>query len=215
MGERITTVIFDMDGTLLDTETVYGKGWLEAGLTMDQYRQLIGRSRESINELLRGFGFDPEAARSIKMDYTNRWLSQNGIPLKPGAEECLRRLHEMGIRTGLATSSSYPVAERYMVETGLWRHLDHMVSGNALAHGKPAPDIFYITARELGSPASNCMVVEDSYNGVRAGKAAGMVTVMIPDAQEVNDEMRELADAILPSLLEIPAYLEKVNGDLL
>lgn len=207
----IHAVIFDMDGTLYDTEVVYGMAWKAAGLTHEQYLQMIGRGRSVNDALLSEWGMDPVCIRTKRDAFIADWLGQHGLPVKPGAEEALQWLKEKGIPAAVATSSPLSVAEKYIRASGFTPYFDRVLSGYTLEHGKPAPDIFLMAAEELGSAPSECMVVEDSYNGVRAGRNAGMVTVMIPDQIPPNDEMEKTADIILASLSELPAYIEERN----
>ena len=134
-----------------------------------------------------------------------------GIPLKPGVLEALEWLRERGFKTAIATSSSMETAEQYLRQTDMEKLFSQVVSGQHLAHGKPAPDIFLLAAEKLSSAPGSCLVVEDSFNGVRAGKAAGMVTVMIPDLLQPDEELRALADAVLDSMEALPSYILAKN----
>ncbi len=204
----IKAVIFDMDGTLYDTEAVYRKAWLKAGIPDEFYLQLIGRSHVNIVQMLKDNGYDSDKIYELKNKYTEEEV-RKGIPIKEGTLETLKWCKENGLRTAIATSSAKQVAQRYLKDTDMESYFDQIISGNQLENGKPAPDIFIYAAKELGVDASECMVVEDSFNGVRAGKAADMLTVMVPDLIPADDEMKELADKILGSLKEFPEYAEK------
>ncbi len=204
----IKAVIFDMDGTLYDTEAVYRKAWLKAGIPDEFYLQLIGRSHVNIVQMLKDNGYDSDKIYELKNKYTEEEI-RKGIPIKEGTLETLKWCKENGLRTAIATSSAKQVAQRYLKDTDMESYFDQIISGNQLENGKPAPDIFIYAAKELGVDASECMVVEDSFNGVRAGKAADMLTVMVPDLIPADDEMKELTDKILGSLKEFPEYAEK------
>ncbi len=203
----IRAVIFDMDGTLYDSEKIYGKGWMTAGLTREQYYQLIGRSRVNIDALLEQWGYDVAAVRKVRTEAVEETLQADGVEPKPGALECLQWLRENKIPAAIATSSAKEVADRYLAMTNMGEYFDLVISGNTLERGKPFPDIFLEAARLLGQQPSECLVVEDSFNGVRAGRNAGMYTVMIPDLIPPDEEMRSLADDILGSLHELPAWI--------
>ncbi len=209
----IRAVIFDMDGTLYDSEKIYGYGWMQAGLSKEQYYQLIGRSRVNIDQLLRDWGYDVEAMRKVRSEAVEAKLQENGVELKPGARECLAWLRQKGIPAVIATSSAKEVADRYLAMTGMGEYFDFVISGNTLERGKPFPDIFLEAAKQLGQAPQDCLVVEDSFNGVRAGRNAGMYTVMIPDLIPANEEMEHLADAVLPSLLQLPDWIEAQKGN--
>ncbi len=207
MTNRIDTIIFDMDGTIFDTEQIYGRAWISAGVPDALYRSFIGTTPEFIKKALTDHGMDAATVQEQHWAYTYREIEENGVPLKPGAKECLAWLKENGYRTAIATSSSKALAQSYLQKTGMADLFDVVVSGQDLEHGKPAPDVFLHAAKEAGAQPKACVVVEDSFNGVRAGHAAGMITVMIPDVIQPDEEMIEKSDVILGSLHELPDYI--------
>lgn len=204
----IKAVIFDMDGTLYDTEAVYRRAWVKAGIPDDFYLQLIGRSHVNIVQMLNDNGYDSDKIYELKNKYTEEEISK-GIPVKEGTLKTLKWCKENGLLTAIATSSAKNVAKRYLKDTNMEAYFDQIISGNQLENGKPAPDIFIYAAGELGVDTNECMVVEDSFNGVRAGKAADMITVMVPDIIPADEEMNKLADKILDSLDEFPDYAKQ------
>ncbi len=205
---KIRAALFDMDGTLFDTEQIYRDAWLSAGVPEDLYLTFIGAPRSRIKTLLADHGLDPEAIYIYKDRFVSEALA-DGVPVKPGVNECLRWLAEHGVPCAVATSSSRETALGYLARTGLADYFAEVVSGNQVEHGKPAPDIFLYAAGQLGARPEESVVFEDSFNGVRSARAAGMYTVMVPDAVAPDDEMRALADVILPSLADVPAHFEK------
>lgn len=208
-----STILFDMDGTLFDTETIYHAGWNSAGIPDSLYRQFIGRDRPHIYDLIRiHTQLDPSEVQAAKDAYVRKALESNVIPMKPHLIETLEWLRQNGYRCCIATSSAAQVAERYLSATGTGQYFEQIVSGNLLPHGKPSPDIYLLAAQKMSSAADSCVVVEDSYNGVRSGHAAGMVTVMIPDEIPPDDEMRRIADVILNDLGELPSWLAALDA---
>ena len=208
----IEAVIFDMDGTLYDSEKIYGRGWMKAGLSKEQYYQIIGRSRTNIDAMLADWGYDVQTMRRIRTEAVEEELQSKGVDPKPGAKECLAWLQHNNIPAAIATSSAKDMAERYLKMTQMESYFELVVSGNTMERGKPFPDIFLEAARQLGKKPENCLVVEDSYNGVRAGRNAGMYTVMIPDLIPADEEMEQLADDILESLHQLPAWIQEKNA---
>ena len=195
------TVIFDMDGTLYDTERIYMQAWLAAGVPEKLYYSFIGTSSGYIYDALTRNGLNADQVIADKVAYVNRELDK-GIPLKPGALDTLKWLKQQGWKTAIATSSRMEVADRYLDDTDMRSYFTEVISGYQLEHGKPAPDIFLLAADRLHSAPAQSIVVEDSFNGVRAGHAAGMYTVMIPDLVQPDDEICGLADIVLPSMTD-------------
>lgn len=200
-----------MDGTLFDTEKIYHAAWNRAGIPDELYRQFIGRDTAHIHALIHeNTRLDPAQVQAARNTYVEEELTR-GIPLKPGLIPTLQWLQKNGYHSCIATSSPEITARRYLQQTETACYFDEIVSGNTLPHGKPAPDIYLLAAERMHVPAGACVVVEDSYNGVRSGAAAGMKTVMIPDEIGPDAEMQEIAAVILGSLSELPAYLTQLN----
>ena len=193
-------VIFDMDGLLFDTETLYGEAILtaaaEVGCTMsrDVFLQLIGRSREVNHRfLLEHYGADyPLEALIAAWGRHFRVLAAAGLPLKPGAAELLDLLDERRLPRAIATSSTHATVRGHLVSHGLTERFHGVVAHGDYASGKPAPDPFLKAAERLGVAPALCLALEDSHNGVRAAAAAGMAVVMVPDLLEATDEMARL-----------------------
>lgn len=200
--------IFDMDGLLIDSERLFQRVWrelaAEAGYTPDDTfaAAMCGSSGKVTEEVLRRYvpGVDPQALiaecyrRVIELEKVN-------IPLKSGAVEILAGMKRRGFRTALASSSPLDMIERNLEITGLTAFFDELIPGTEVQHGKPEPDIFRLAAGRLGLPARDCYVFEDSVNGVRAGHAAGCMTVMIPDLVQPTPEVRALCHGVYPDLL--------------
>lgn len=215
----IDTIIFDMDGTLVDTEKLAVRAWVKAsdalGLGFNEQDVLgfiIGRTKADILEnLTERFGSRETAERLFNQHQEYReQLVDAELEAKPGAAEVLDALKAAGYTLGLASSSHRPTVNHVLELAGLDGRFDAMTCGEEVKHGKPDPESFTTAAQQLGADPARCAVVEDSYNGVKAGHAAGMKVVMIPDLLPVTEEIAPLCDAVLSSLYELPEALKSL-----
>lgn len=201
-------VILDMDGTIFDTERVYHDAWLAAGVPEPLYFQLIGRGRSEIMEIFRKELATPPEVLFDRCNAEKKRLLAAGIPKKPGLDGLLQYLERHAYRIALATSSQTASAESNLARAGVRSCFHAVVGGDQVVRGKPAPDIYQKAAAAVGCQPSACAVVEDSFNGVRGGHAAGMYTILVPDQLAPDGEMRRTADAIVQTLADVPAVLE-------
>lgn len=214
----IKAVIFDMDGLMFDTERLYAKAWLYAGresgfpITLELLNRTRGADRVSsmkiFNQAL-GEEFDFCSVRRYRQEYVDTFINQNGIPLKPGLKELLCYLKTSGYSVGLATSTEEAVAKEYLDMAGVSRFFDKRAYGNMVENGKPAPDIYCLTAGQLGYNTGECLVLEDSVLGVRAGAAAGCRVIMIPDEAEPGEEELRLIEKQMDNLADVIDYLKQ------
>ena len=137
-------------------------------------------------------------------------ISHIAPALPAGTPYILEYLHYRDIKVGLATSTREEVVKKELSEGGLFEYFDEIVCGDMVKRSKPEPDIYLEACKRLQVSPENCYGIEDSYNGIRALKGAGMHAVMVPDLANPTKEMEELAECILPSLLEVKKYLEEV-----
>lgn len=212
----LDAVIFDMDGLLLNTETLYREASDRAcatlGVTMpdDVYLSLIGTPKEVGDALLSvHFGDGFEVAHYDRI-FDEHFLdvSRDGIPLKAGALLLLDLLTGHRVPYAVATSTARPMAERHLRQARVFERLGALVTRTDVARGKPHPETFLKAARALGAEPERCLALEDSFNGVRAAAAAGMSTVMIPDLLKPTDEIRALCAAVVPSLVDVAREIQ-------
>lgn len=181
----IKYILFDMDGVLINTEPLHYKIWKqileEYGVDMeyDKYKLCIGSTRAFLYDLLwreYGINFHKEEGvferfKTIK----NEIIKREGTPRIEGVQETIKYLYEKGYRMAVASSSSQDYIELHMNELHLTKYFHLLFSAERVKNPKPAPDVFLETAKRMGANTKECLVIEDSYNGSRAAKAAGMV----------------------------------------
>ncbi len=221
----IRAVLFDMDGTLLDTEKIYYRSWHRAAREFsheefidEDLLAFSGMNLAGFREYFRvryGGKFDPEPMRALREQYVNEALAREGVRPMKDAATCLLSLREMGILCGVATSSERGRAENYLSRAGLLSLIDGLQTGDEVEHGKPHPEIFLRTAALLKVPISECVVVEDSHNGVRAGYASGARAVMVPDMQPCTKELLPMLWRCLDTLAALPACIRLENEKLM
>ena len=219
--KMINYVIFDMDGTLLNTEKLFRRAWIE---TSDDYGLPNG---EAFYELVSGSPakslesrFYQTYGNSIDYDeFLNArkrcFLSyiERDVPVKPHAIELLSYLKEQKIKIALATSTNMDIVERNLRLTGMERYFDAVVTGDMVERGKPNPDIFLLAAERIGAKLSEAVVVEDSYNGLRGAHAAGIRGIMIIDSQPPSEETHRITVAECRDLNEVLNYIKTHKGD--
>ena len=209
---NIKAVIFDLDGTLIDTERLYRMYWPKAlahfGYDLSDERALMLRSlgRPFAPEQFKkwyGEDFDYPKVRAYRKELIEAHIAEHGVDAKPGARELAEKLAEMGITVAIATATDPERTERYLSLAGLQGIFRTIISATMVPHGKPAPDIYLYACQTLGLAPGECLAVEDAPNGVRSAYAAGCPVVMIPDQTEPDEELMPLLYARAESLSEI------------
>jgi HAD superfamily hydrolase (TIGR01509 family) len=202
-------VIFDLDGVLVDSEIwwddvrrdfarEHGRSWGDADREAVMGANSRAWSRIMAERL--GIGVAPEAIEHAIVDAVVARYRHEGAPLIDGAVEAVRRIarrHPVAV----ASSAHREVIAAALAATGLADTFAVVVSSDEVAHGKPAPDVYLEAAHRLGVDPSACLVVEDSVNGVRSARAAGMTVVLIPNTSvPPAPGTHDLADLVLDRL---------------
>ncbi len=210
-------IIFDMDGTLLDTEKHYCACWKSAsaqfGYNMTDEQALAMRSlgRPFAPARLKewfGDAVDFAAVRRRMGELVEERLAKEGILCKPGALSLLSWLQERQITTAVATASDLQRARDHLGRVGLLSYFGRVISAAEVGEGKPSPDIYLYACAQLQAAPGDCYAVEDSPNGVWSAYRAGCRVIMVPDRTQPDEELSGLLYAKADSLEEIKRILK-------
>jgi HAD superfamily hydrolase (TIGR01509 family) len=206
-----SAIVFDMDGVLVDSETLYQEAILlaaaEGGYTLDL--DVVGRMTGAPWPLTRALLL-AHFGESFPVDtFVEVWLrhyrviAETRLALKPGVVELLDALDALRLPRGIATSSSPATVQHHLAATGIAGRFDAIVGAGDYPAGKPAPDPFLTAAKWLGVAPEACLALEDSHNGVRSASTAGMMTIMVPDLLPPTDDIRALCTGVAVDLHEV------------
>jgi HAD superfamily hydrolase (TIGR01509 family) len=207
----IEAVVFDLDGVLLDSEQVWDEVREElvkerGGRWHDRAQaEMMGMSSVEWSRYMHDELGVPDTPEEISDDVVRRLeeVYRKRLPLIDGAHEAVERLADRW-PLGLASSSNREVIDLVLDLSGLAPFFRVTVSSEEVPRGKPAPDVYLEAARGLGVPPERCTAVEDSHNGIRSAKAAGMRVIAIPNQHyPPGEKALALADVTLSSLAEL------------
>lgn len=210
----IKAFVFDMDGVLLDTESICWGTWTTVGkeLGLDpvkmeeaNFRCMGTNKADSVRILKEIFGqdFDGAGALARSSELFHIIEESEGIPVMNGVEECLMYLKNKGYRICLASSTRKVSVVRQLTRAGLIQYFETITTGDMVEHSKPDPEIYQMAVKSLNLEPQECVCVEDSYNGIKSGKKAGLKTIMVPDRVQPDEEILKFVDYLYSSLLEI------------
>ena len=206
----VRAVVFDMDGLLIDSESVYRDSMMHVArdrfgrdLPLAVFLRMVGLPGPAWHEVAIGhFGADfPIAAfNEAVWEHARGVQKRDGVKLKTGVIELLDWLDAHDVPRAVATSSGHPSVKSHLDHHGIFERFQAVVAAGDYPRGKPHPDPFLTAAKRLDADPEFCVALEDSHNGVRAAQAAGMMTIMVPDLLEATAEMISLCITVAPDL---------------
>jgi len=209
---KISAVIFDLNGTILEDEDEYGRAF-------NKVLKSLGVETNTEPPQIKGIGVKENWPHLIKKYdiKTNKSLEQlahetqeaylteiNNVTVRSGFDEFVENLKDSGIQIALATSNTWEIAEKVLNKVGLGGIFDAVTTVEEVAYGKPDPGLFTLTADKLGAEREKCLVIEDSASGISAAQLAGMKVVAISGREE-DEEILANADLIVDNFSEITA----------
>lgn len=223
VGATLRGVIFDVDGTLAETEELHRRAFNETfaahGVNWDWdqalYRVLLGVTggKERMAAYMRdhlGETVDAEWIARVHKDKTERYnalVNEGALTLRPGIAELVADARDKGVRLGVATTTSRPNIESLCsacFKAALDDIFDAVAAGDEVPEKKPAPDVYELALSRLGLEAEDCVALEDSCNGLLSAKAAGLRCIVSPSVY-ISDDDFPGADALVESFAEAPS----------
>ena len=215
MSMNVKAIIFDMDGVILDSETISDKTWritqdeMEVSTDKDYINMCRGSNHNDTLQILRdvfGKDFDSEAFLKRATELFHMYEETEGIPLMPYAREILEYLKPK-YRLALASSTSGGAVERQLRNAGVIDFFETRTTGEMVVHSKPDPEIYLMACRSLGVEPHECVAVEDSPNGIRSAAAAGLKVIMVPDKIQPYPEIELLCWQVCITLKSLEEFL--------
>lgn len=218
---EIKAVLFDMDGLMIDTESLSTEAFINSAkaqgynMTKEETLKVLGFTKANIYQFwidyFQGTNVDGKKLVDDHYEYIVNVLYTVGPKKMPYVEELLKYLRENNYKIAVASSSDTADIKNNLEKTKLEKYIDEIASGAEVENGKPAPDVFLLAAERLGVDAKDCLILEDSKAGIKAGKASGAMVFMVPDMFTVDKECEDTADRILTNLGEVIEILEGKN----
>ena len=218
---KIKAVLFDMDGLMVDTESLSTEAFINSAkvqgynMTKEETLKVLGFTKANIYQFwidyFQGTNVDGKKLVDDHYEYIENVLYTVGPEKMPYVEELLKYLRENNYKIAVASSSDTADIKNNLEKTKLEKYIDEIASGAEVENGKPAPDVFLLAAKRLGVDAKDCLILEDSKAGIKAGKASGAMVFMVPDMFTVDKECEDTADRILTNLGEVIEILEGKN----
>ncbi len=206
---KYKAAIFDMDGLLLDTERIFLDAFkktcaeLDHKFDMSLFISIIGTNAVKTKDILTegfGRGYNHDRFREVWIRNVEAYLATNSIPIKEGAVNLLEKISSVPMPMAIATSTRYHDAVNTLESTGILDYFSFVIGGDHVINSKPDPEIYLKTSNKLGLNPGECVVFEDSENGVKSAHAAGMDVIQVPDLVTPSEEIKALGHRIYHSL---------------
>jgi beta-phosphoglucomutase-like phosphatase (HAD superfamily) len=216
---RIKAVIFDLDGTLLDTERLFSECLIDAAsdkgwkLDMDIVIDCIGTTVEETERIVcktMGGEFPYNEVKKSAEDKFRAHIDQNGIPFKNGAHRLFNCLDEQNIPFSIATTTERKDVDTLLGIAGIMERFSTIVCGDEVLKGKPDPEIYRKAADIMGVTANETLVFEDSAHGIQAAAAFGARVIWVPDIQQISEDDRKKCYDEIGSLDAVSDRLEEL-----
>jgi len=217
--KNIELAIFDMDGTMLDTEVLSNKGWevavaeqvpnMSKELFNQVFNKMLGTNLENCKRVAAEYlpSFDFDKGHTVSYAFMDDYMKTHGVPIKPGLFHLLDKLEALGIKKCVATSTNKDRATHKLTMANIAHRFQVIVGGNEIPVSKPNPAIFLKAASLCNISPEKCLVLEDSAAGVEGGFRAGMQVVAIPDILQPSEETRKMATLVCKDLFEVAELL--------
>jgi len=212
-------VLFDMDGLMFDTERLAKQAWTEVcaqfGVEIGEtvLSRIRGATPEASAAVFRevyGAEFPYYEARAARKAWVENFIAKEGVPVKQGLLTLLIHLQNAGIRAAVVSSSAEATIRRYLEMSSLNSFFEVVIGEEHLGRSKPAPDGYLSAARLLHTQPSDCLILEDSANGLLAAKNAGITAVCIPDIAPPEEKALQTAAAVLNSLDDVWEWMKQI-----
>ncbi|MCL1904460.1 MAG: HAD family phosphatase [Oscillospiraceae bacterium] len=208
----IKAVLFDMDGTILDTEPVYKKAWKSAferanvEFSNELFDKCVGLPISLTKKYVTEYYNDAELfdiTFPMAAAWAARYKEWNGIPIKPGFFELQDFLQKKGIVSVIATSTSHEAAVEDLTYSNIFNCFKGIIGGDDVEKGKPSPAPYIKAAALAGASVDECIAVEDSINGIRSAVSAGVKCVFIRDFLDIPDNIENMIYKRVNDLSEV------------
>ncbi len=215
MASISKTIVFDMDGVILDSEQLELSIWVYLGEKYqfegieEVFRETLGTTREETGRIMKrayGEDFPMDTFKVESRELFTERTKKDGVPVKPGARELLQFLKINGWNIGLASSTAGDRVREELQAVGLLDFFEAVVTGDMVTESKPHPEIYFKACEMLNVNPKEAVAVEDSKNGVRSAAMAGMKVILVPDLVAPDEDTQRLAWKQFPDLFDVRRF---------